>query len=255
MCSDLVEEVEYDDAQIADGHSVHDPCRYSAADRQFRPACRGELARPRLSPSRAAPSCRPYRGSFRLAPKSNRALAGRPSPRRPDSHGNAVAAAHSRPKRHLVCDQMARRKSVLHSFGSASSALLLRWTGQRSTISPVIPRLLYCQRCPWPGNIDNSTLSIVVPNGAMCFICNYAPANSPHPAELTSPIRSSCRVFVIHRLFRSERGNPKIRIPDCTFTLCNYRTGDFGWKLGRDLAAHSTPNFFSNRPNIRTYSR
>jgi hypothetical protein len=141
MCSDLVEEVEYDDAQIADGHSVHDPCRYSAADRQFRPECSSELARPRVSPKRAL-SCPRWRYSVRLEPKGTRALAGRPSPRWPDSHGNAVAAAHSRPKRHLVCDQMARRKSVLHSFGSTSSALLLRWTGQRSTISPVIPSAL-----------------------------------------------------------------------------------------------------------------
>jgi hypothetical protein len=92
MCSDLVEEVEYDDAQIADGHSVHDPCRYSAADRQFRPECSSELARPRVSPKRAlgCPRCRYW---VRLEPKGTRALVGSLAPQ-PCSSYRTVGKCH-----------------------------------------------------------------------------------------------------------------------------------------------------------------
>jgi hypothetical protein len=49
MYSYRVEEVEYDAAQIADAHSVDDPCQYSAADRQLPPGCTLESARSLLS--------------------------------------------------------------------------------------------------------------------------------------------------------------------------------------------------------------
>jgi hypothetical protein len=68
MYSDLVEQVECDDAQIADARFAADLCRYSAADRQLRQGYRSELTRPLLSPKRA-PSCPPYQGSVRLAAK------------------------------------------------------------------------------------------------------------------------------------------------------------------------------------------
>jgi len=68
MYSYRVEEVEYDAAQIADAHSVDDPCQYSAADRQFPPGCTRESARSLLSlesRSMCAPVQYPPRSAIR----------------------------------------------------------------------------------------------------------------------------------------------------------------------------------------------